>query len=274
MKNTLLIIVIAIGSFTLLTSELGNFGGSPGAKTGSPGDEGNTCTQCHGGTASLQEEWLVSNIPATGYVPGETYTITATGTHTGVSRFGFETTAEDSNNDKTGTFIITNETENKLTNNNSSVTHKSAGTTPNGDSRSWSFDWTAPDAGTGEVTLYAAFNAANGNGGTSGDVIYKTTMSASEDISISVASTIGNESSIRVFPNPFTDNLSINISGTDANVSGLKVFNSIGNQVYSQDRFFNNENISIAASDFMTGIYYAVIYFDNDTRITKRIVKK
>jgi len=274
MKNTLLIIIIAIGSFTLLTSELGNFGGSPGAKTGSPGDEGNTCTQCHGGTASLQEEWLVSNIPATGYVPGEIYTITATGTHTGVSRFGFETTAEDSNNDKTGTFIITNETENKLTNNNSSVTHKSAGTTPNGDSRSWSFDWTAPDAGTGEVTLYAAFNAANGDGGTSGDVIYKTTMSTSEDIGTFVASNPDNESLIRVFPNPFTNKLSINISGTDANVSGLKVFNSIGNQVYSQDRFLDNENISIAAPDFLTGVYYAVIYFDDGTKITKRIVKK
>ena len=274
MKNTLLVIIISIGSFILLTSELENFGGSPGGKSGSPGDEGKTCTQCHGGNASEQEDWLTSNIPASGYVPGETYTITATGTHTGVNRFGFEATAEDSDNNKTGTFIITNSTENKLTNSNSAVTQKSAGTTPDGDSKSWSFDWTAPDAGTGEVVLYAAFNAANGNGSTSGDVIYKTAMSASEDINISVASNLDNSNPIQVFPNPFTDNFSISFTGADADVSGLKIFNSIGNLVYSQNSFLDNENAKIATSDLLSGIYYTVIYFDDGTKVTKRIVKK
>ena len=274
MRNTLLILVLALGSFVLLTSELENFGGSPGGKSGSPGDNNNTCTQCHGGTASSQEGWLTSNIPASGYVPGETYTITATGTHSGVVRFGFEATAEDGNNAKTGNFAITNSTETKLTNSSSAVTHKSSGTTPNGNSKSWSFDWTAPEAGTGEVGFYAAFNAANGNGSTSGDVIYKTTMFASEDINSSVGDNFGAKSSIKIFPNPFTNEFSVNVAGTNAKVSGVKVFNSIGNQVYSQDSFLDNENMGIAASGLLSGIYYAVVYFDNDTRITKRIVKK
>lgn len=274
MRNTILILVLAIGSFALLTSELEYLGGSPGGKSGSPGDNNKTCTQCHGGTASSQEGWLTSNIPASGYVPGETYTITATGTHSGVVRFGFEATAEDGNNAKTGSFAITNSTETKFTNNNSAVTHKSSGTTPNGNSKSWSFDWTAPEAGTGEVGFYAAFNAANGNGGTSGDVIYKTTMFATENINTSVGDNLGAKSSIKIFPNPFTNEFSVHVAGTNAKVSGVKVFNSIGNPVYSRDSFLDNENIAIAPSDLLNGIYYAVVCFDDDTRITKRIIKK
>ena len=274
MKNTLLVIIIAIGSFILLTSELENLGGSPGGKSGSPGDEGKTCTQCHSGTATSVEDWLTSNIPETGYIPGETYTITATGSHAGVAKFGFEATAENDNNEKTGTFVITNSDDNKFTNNNSAVTHKSGGTIPNGDSRSWSFDWTAPEAGTGNVTLYAAFNAANGNGSTSGDAIYKTAMATIENINTAVGNKYENKSLVRVFPNPFTDNLSLNISRTNAKVSCLKIFNSIGNLVYSQDSFLDNENAKIATSDLLSGIYYTVIYFDDGTKVTKRIVKK
>ncbi|NOX47044.1 MAG: T9SS type A sorting domain-containing protein [Chlorobi bacterium] len=274
MKNTLLILIVAIGSFVLLTSELGKFTGSPGAKSGSPGDNGVTCTQCHGGSATDQEDWLTSNIPATGYVPGETYTITAAGSHAGAARFGFEATAEDSGNAKTGTFIITNDVENRFTNDDAAVTHKSTGTTPNGDSKSWSFDWIAPQAGTGEVGFYAAFNAANGNGSPSGDVIYKTSMFVGEDINTSVGDSFGAKSSVRVFPNPFTNYFTVNIPGENAKVSSLKVFNSIGKQVYSKDNLLDNEDIGITATGLLSGIYYVVVYFDDDTRVTKRIVKK
>lgn len=274
MKKTLLILAVALGSFTLLTSELDNFDGSEGGKTGSPGDNGVTCTQCHGGSATQQEGWLSSNIPAAGYIPGVTYMITASGTHSGVSRFGFETTAEDSNNDKTGTFEITDPTQTRFANDNSAVTHKSAGVIPDGDSKSWSFDWIAPEAGTGDVTLYAAFNAANGNGGTSGDVIYKTSMDLNEDVSISVASNFDDEATAKVFPNPFTTNFQVNISGSRTSVSKLEVFNFIGKLIYSQDSFVNSDNILVSANELNTGIYYVVVYFDDNTRITKRIVKK
>ena len=182
MKNYLYFLIGIAVVFALLTSETENSGGTPGAKTGSPGDGGNTCTQCHTGTAITQTGWITSNIPVEGYTPGQTYTITASGTHNGVVKFGFEATAENNAAAKVGTFVITNSTETKLANNNKSVTHKSAGTTPTGNSKSWSFDWTAPAAGTGNVGFYAAFNAANGNGNTSGDVIYTTMLSVLEYI--------------------------------------------------------------------------------------------
>jgi len=147
-------------------------GGSPGGKTGSNGDGGNNCTQCHSGTATTVQGWITTDIPANGYVGGQTYTITATGTHTGVGKFGFELTSEDMNGNKVGTWIITNAAQTKLTNNNKAVTHTSGGTTPSGNSKTWSVNWTAPSSLVGAVKFWAAFNAANGNGGTSGDVIY------------------------------------------------------------------------------------------------------
>jgi hypothetical protein len=152
--------------------------GSPGGKTGSPGDNGSTCTDCHAGTAQSQLSWISSTIPVEGYTAGETYQITATGTHAGVVKFGFELTSEDMMGAKTGVFTITDANRTKLANGGKSVTHKNTGVTPTGNSNSWTVDWTAPQSGS--VTFYAAFNAANGNGNTSGDIIYTSSMMVSQ----------------------------------------------------------------------------------------------
>lgn len=150
--------------------------GSPGGRTGSPGDNGNTCTQCHTGSATTMMGWITTNVPPNGYTPGQTYTISATGTHSGVVKFGFELTVEDSQDNKVGTLQITDPTRTKLINNNKAVTHTSNGTTPTGNSSSWSMNWVAPFGVPGNIGIYAAFNAANGNGTTSGDVIYKSSL--------------------------------------------------------------------------------------------------
>ncbi len=180
MKNYFYYFIGIAGMFILLTSEVEYHTGSPGGKTGSPGDGGATCTDCHGGTATFMEGWITSDIPADGYMPGETYTITATGTHNGVVRFGFEMTSEDASAIKVGTIMNTNPTETQLVNGNKSITHTSNGIIPSGNSKTWSFDWVAPAEGTGEVTFYGAFNAANGNGNNTGDVIYRSSYAAPE----------------------------------------------------------------------------------------------
>lgn len=144
------------------------------------GDGGATCTDCHNGTAQQQSGWITTTIPAEGFTPGETYTIVATGTHSGVVKFGFELTAEDVSGNKTGTFTITDATRTKFITANNSVTHTSGGTTPTGTMSTWSMDWTAPNPAPSVVKFNAAFNAANGNGMSSGDVIYTTELSVVE----------------------------------------------------------------------------------------------
>lgn len=148
--------------------------GSPGGKSGSPGDNGSTCTDCHSGTASPTSGWITSGIPAQGYTPGETYQLTVTATHSGAGKFGFELTAETSTGSKTGSWTITEAARTRLANASHAVTHTSGGNT-GGSSTSWTANWTAPATDVGQVRFYAAVNAANGNGSTSGDVIYTTT---------------------------------------------------------------------------------------------------
>jgi hypothetical protein len=152
-------------------------GGSPGGKTGSPKDAA-TCAQCHS-SVTATVEWISTTIPGTGYVPGEVYTVTVNAVEASAVKMGFEVTAENASG-KQGVFTITDEAKTKLTNGNKAVTHKTAGNTPIDGKISWNFNWTAPVNGSGDVTFYGAINAANGNGSTSGDKIYTSTLKVSE----------------------------------------------------------------------------------------------
>ncbi|MBN1927862.1 MAG: hypothetical protein JW798_18665, partial [Prolixibacteraceae bacterium] len=115
--NVYIVFYLVIAVF-LISASMYN-AGSPGKKTGSPLD-GASCTQCHSGTPA-EAELITSNIPETGYVPGQTYNITLTASNADAQKFGFEITSEN-NSEKTGTFAITESNRTKLTNNNKAVT--------------------------------------------------------------------------------------------------------------------------------------------------------
>lgn len=253
-------ILIALFATTLLSWN----SGTPGSKTGSPIDV-NTCTQCHSGTSILQDDWISSNIPASGYVPGETYTITATGNHTGAAKFGFEITSEDATK-KVGTFVITDPNTTKLANNNNSVTHKSDNAATSG-SRTWSFNWTAPEAGTGNITFFGAFNAANGNGSTSGDVIYTSQLAISET---SVGINDNNSVKLTIFPNPVKDFLNIK---SESKIKNIKIIDLLGKQIFNKSGI-NNKFEKINSNILINGVYFIIIEGDNFLKKEKIIIKK
>ena len=78
--------------------------------------DGQNCTGCHSGTinSGIGTATITTNIPASGYSIGSTYTITLTGIKTNCTKFGFELTAENAMLGKAGTFFITNSTDNKI----------------------------------------------------------------------------------------------------------------------------------------------------------------
>lgn len=272
MRNYFYFLIAIAGMFFLLTAGTENSGGSQGAYTGSPGDGGATCTNCHtGGTATPQDGWITTNIPVDGYTPGETYTITATGTHSGVGKFGFEVTAEDNADAKTGTFVITNPDENKLTNDDQAVTHKAAGTTPNGDMRTWTFDWIAPAVGTGDVTFYGAFNAANGTGNTMGDVIYTTTATVVEH-TVGVNEIGGDNFEVNLYPNPFTDFIKVSVKDNEKQISRIQLFNQSGSLVKSVTTS-NAGEWKIDATDLNAGMYFVVLESFDNSSISKSVIK-
>lgn len=204
MKHFKLYIPLAIfAAFTLLSGTL-RTNGSPGGYTGSPLD-GSSCTECHNGSTS-SVNWLSTDIPEQGYVPGTTYTITATATDANSSKMGFEVTAEN-NASKQGIFIITDNGRTQLANGSKAVTHSRNGTAASGGSATWTLNWTAPASGAGNINLYGAFNLSNSNGNAGGDKIRLSSLLVKENVSTSLGKT--NVENAIVYPNPSNGNFTI-----------------------------------------------------------------
>ncbi len=254
--------VLAIPGFLVFYSFVG---GSPGGKTGSPGDGGDNCTSCHAGTPQNVGDWITSNIPEGGYAPGVTYTITAKGMREDVGKFGFELTAENAAGVKKGTFAVTDAAKTQLLGGGSSVTHTSGGNMPAGDSINWSMDWTAPESGSGQVRFYSATNAANGNGGNSGDVIYLSMLSVEEDITISVGENYL-EDQISMYPNPATSVVNMKLpEGAE-----MHIFNMLGNVIEVRKNMRSIETIDV--SSLQNGIYFVRVVHNGETH-TSRLLK-
>ncbi len=124
--------------------------GAPAGYTGSPGD-GSNCSSCHGAAATTTAGWITSDIPAAGYTPGQAYQITATNNMAGSGKYGYEISPQNSTGTLLGT--LTTGTNSKLVGSGKYITHSSASSS----TKTWTFSWTAPAAGTGSVTFYGAF---------------------------------------------------------------------------------------------------------------------
>jgi hypothetical protein len=252
---------LAILAVPVILLTYGASSGSPGGKSGSPLDV-NNCTQCHTGDAQTAEDWITTDIPDWGYTPGETYTITVTGMHEGVSLMGFEITAESSFG-KVGEFALADTIRTQLTNGNRAVTHTSDGNTPDGDMNTWDMEWTAPSVGSPVVTFYAAINAADGSGNTTGDVIYLTTLEV-----IEASTSIGQdllESTVRVYPNPATQY--VNVETPDN--ARLEVINFLGQMMNIIEETDESTQLDVSAYD--QGIYFVRISSEGQS-VTKRVV--
>ena len=159
--------------------------GPPDEKTGAPAD-GGTCADCHVGNDlnSSDGSLMLVDIPEV-YMPNEVYDIVVKLAHPGQSRWGFEITALDANDAKAGTFGLADEANTLLTETNGKqyVKHNAPGTAKGtADENQWTVQWTAPDADIGSITFYAAGNAANDDGGATGDYIYTTSAESTPPI--------------------------------------------------------------------------------------------
>lgn len=146
--------------------------GSPGGKTGAPGDV--TCTDCHSGT--VQSGVGMNTVTfadlsgqVTSYTPGQTYAVNVT-MASNSTKNGFEIVALTPSNTQAGTVAAVDAINTKTVSSGGKtrITHKTAGTA----FTSWSFSWTAPATNVGDVTFYLATNETNSNNGSGGDVIY------------------------------------------------------------------------------------------------------
>jgi len=269
-KIALSIFTITIGAmiFTTGIPQANSYsGGPPAGKTGSPAD-GATCAGCHSGaTVPFTAGLITSTIPGTGYVPGATYTITGTIIRPGHTKFGFEISPQNSVGTKLGSIAITSSQTQIV--GLKYITHTSSGTSGSG-SKSWSFNWVAPAAGTGVVTFYGAFNATNSDGNGSGDSIFTSRLTVAENFSTGLSSLSEISKNITTYPNPVTDQLHITNALNSLGEIQLSIIDINGRLVKSVANATINSTIDV--SDLARGNYMLKIDTEKGA-IIKKIIK-
>lgn len=263
-KNVLLLISAAVvivgvvsGAFYPAAS---NDTGAPIGNTGSPADN-HTCARsgCHPGTATFIADLITSDVPLTGYVPGTTYTITASVSDPAINKFGFQISPQSVSGTQLGTLSITDVTNTKFAVPGTKyVTHTLTGTTATNHTCTWSFGWTAPAVGTGDVTFYGAFNFSNSNGQTTGDVIHTSTLTVPEAVTAGVGEP-ASVAALNVYPNPVTDYVRIGYYLQQSQSVRISLFDLSGKEVallmnQEQQSGVNSQSFSINNS-ISAGIY-------------------
>lgn len=209
--------------------------GYEGAASSSPGDNGNTCAQCHSGGQFQAVATITSNVPNTGYELNKKYTITVS-VNSGSSKHGFQLTAENDNKVKTGVFTASSNT--RTINNNKTIIHS----TPLTNATSWTFDWTSPAIDQGDITFYTAVNATNANSRTSGDQVVTSNLKVQSAITLGVDSFFASQFSIA--PNPASDSTTIQVPSSITNAE-VTIYDYLGRLVKSQTIRSGSNNIDV-----------------------------
>ncbi|MEZ4686899.1 MAG: choice-of-anchor V domain-containing protein [Bacteroidia bacterium] len=121
-----------------------------------------------------------SNV-VTGYNPNQTYLINVGIQDPSANFGGFQIECLDALNNKSGSFSAGAGSQVQTVGAYEVVEHDSPSPFANlpvvGNAVAWTFSWTAPSTGGQVLTFYAVGNAVNGNGSTSGDSPYPTSLS-------------------------------------------------------------------------------------------------
>jgi hypothetical protein len=200
--------LLTLGILLTTIIVLSNANGPGGDRTGAPGSSGN-CSSCHGGTANLGGDIVITAVDAsnasvaTSYEPGKKYTIGIKMGGTSI-RKGFQATVLDASNKGIGTMNNPSAGSTTYTSGTRTIAgHNTPGLGV------WTFDWTAPATSAGNVTIHASGVVSNANNNDNGDQVVKTSLTLTAPVS-----TVKNTTApvLTAFPNPCTDKLTLSQS--------------------------------------------------------------
>lgn len=280
MKKSYLIYAFSILLGTALMNHLAsNSGGAPSGRTGSPIDVG-TCNAsgCHNsfglntGDGSIS---IITNIPASGYMPGSTYNININVSQQSTSRFGFQaSTYSTSANANVGAPVIINSNETRINPGMGNyVTHTSGGNSGT-DTKDWSFDWTAPNPGVGEVTVFAAGIGADGGGSPANDQVYSTSEVFAQAPGVGIEP-VRDIFEAKVFPTVADDFVFVEMKNLERGNLHIHIINLNGQQLYDLNQEITNESFDtrISVQNWASGVYLMTISQNGKTGFEK-IVRK
>lgn len=245
-----------------------NASGAPAGHTGSPSD-GQTCARsgCHvGGPAVTTETGVISsNIPQSGYVGGQTYNVSITLTKQGGTKFGFQLSPQDATGNPIGTLIAG--TGSQIVGGNY-LTHSFSGSSGSG-TKTWDFQWTAPTTASETVTFYAAYNFANADFSTGGDVVVEDTYVISPS---SLAISEAQLEALSVYPNPVVNEIHVDTKDVDEEIM-ITLFDVKGRKVMAEN--YNGGaaiKIDVNSKNLNTGVYFMLIEVDGKATSKKLII--
>jgi hypothetical protein len=257
MKKYYILTSIAFASVAVVL--MSSSSGRPDDRTGAPGSVGN-CGSCHSGglqvtTVTIGATEKGQTTPVTKYQPGKTYSIGLVIGGLSTTK-GFQATVLDASNNKTGTTANASAGAKIITTNNRDIASHSAPSSTG----LWAFDWTAPANPTGNVTIYAAGMAANGNGGDNGDKAATGSITLALDNSSGVSAVSSN---LEVYPNPCSNEIFL-----PANTQSATVFSASGQKI--EISIIENK---INASSLSPGFYFVKGQTKEGQTFTSKIQK-
>lgn len=249
-------------------------------RSGSPFaiSQGPTCAACHNNGSfnpGLSIEVLEDGSSIDEYVPGQTYTVryTIEANAGSPGRFGVQsvilTDSDDSNagtfgNPPSGTRVATIDSRNYF--------EHATGSTDN----TFEIEWTAPEDEAGDVTIFAAGVAANGNGTNGGDNGTAATLSLSQSLNVSTFAAPellpirGN-----LFPNPVADRLNLSLESSVAGVYDIEVLNLQGKRIWrTRKQLIPGDNILAENVSLLPSGTYLVKISDGDKIFTNKFIKE
>lgn len=175
--------------------------------TGNPINLGaGNCSGCHSGTVNSGGSLKITvkdekGNPVNTYDFNKSYSVDVTVARTSISMFGFDAEIVTSNNTDAGVVssLDTTKIHTLLGERSTNITHFTPGKTK--DSHTFTFKWKTPAADSGDVTIYAAGLAANGNDKNTGDYTY-TSVKILTAISTNMKEEAKVISAVSIFPNP------------------------------------------------------------------------
>jgi hypothetical protein len=242
------------------TGALPGANGSPVSATGI-----GLCTACHSSFDPNEGEGSVTIDAPDSFVPGEAITFTVTLDNatppTGTPRQGFQVSVEDADAvAHVGALGIVDAATTQFSSGlQEYVTHTLAGT----ELTAWTVAWTAPADAPETVTIYAAGNAANGDGGTLGDYVYtdavtltRTTVSNEEGAAPLVARVDA------VYPNPFAQAAAVDYTLERPMAVTVTLYDGLGRAVRVLEdgvRGAGAHTVAVAAGDLPAGVYFVEV---------------
>ena len=245
-----------------------------------------TGSGCHNTSATtsivVAIELDSAGVPTTNYKPGNSYTVKLTGTATGTANthYGFQLnalkgTASASTNADAGTWTTTGlPTGTQVTAPGSytqlTCVEQSNTQTLSGSSFTKSFTWTAPVAGTGAISFWAAANFVNNDGNANAADVWNTNhVVINELVSTTAVSSVANNLSISAFPNPVMNNLSLHINNAVPGTYSVQVVDMSGRTITTETVSFDGANHSsnINTSNWLPGTYQVVVERNGDRQV-------